>query len=132
MTTCWPFPTRTERQRAGIGEGAFVKALFRSTSGQAAGSVAHLLLPGRDPDARDVAYTTSRPSPAHTRAPRRPGLPRRGSPLAEFKRPFVLDLRRLAKLPLSKAWFPEIDMPSCGTVAVAPLTLRDEINHNHG
>ena len=40
----------------------------------------------------------------------------------------MLDLRRLAKLPLSKTWFPEIDMPGRGIVAVAPLTLRDESN----
>ena len=44
------------------------------------------------------------------------------------QRPFVLYLNRLAKLPLTDRWFPEIASPAQGVIAVAPPSLRDHLN----
>jgi hypothetical protein len=43
------------------------------------------------------------------------------------QRPFVLYLNRIARLPLTSSWFPEIETPTQGVVAVAPAALRDEL-----
>ncbi|HUB94308.1 MAG TPA: hypothetical protein VL993_00235 [Stellaceae bacterium] len=39
----------------------------------------------------------------------------------------MLRLDRLAKLPLTRDWFPEIQSPVQGVVAMAPRRLRDEL-----
>jgi hypothetical protein len=43
-------------------------------------------------------------------------------------RAFVLDLRRLAYLPLTSAWFPRITAPDQGVFGRAPKALRDRVN----
>jgi hypothetical protein len=40
------------------------------------------------------------------------------------ERAFRLDLRRLAFLPLTSAWFPELSQPGRGIVGRAPAALR--------
>jgi hypothetical protein len=50
----------------------------------------------------------------------------RSAAAALRQRPFVLYLNRIAKLPLTAAWFPEIETTGQVVVAVAPAALRDE------
>ncbi len=43
-------------------------------------------------------------------------------------RAFVLDLRRLAYLPLTAAWFPRAGEEGAGVFGRAPKVLRDQVN----
>lgn len=43
-------------------------------------------------------------------------------------RAFVLDLRRLAYLPLTATWFPRIGEDGAGLLGRAPKVLRDRVN----
>ncbi len=43
-------------------------------------------------------------------------------------RAFVLDLRRLAYLPLTAAWFPRAGEEGAGVLGRAPRALRDRVN----
>lgn len=43
-------------------------------------------------------------------------------------RAFVLDLRRLAYLPLTTAWFPRVAEEGAGVLSRAPKALRDRVN----
>ncbi len=43
-------------------------------------------------------------------------------------RAFVLDLRRLAYLPLTATWFPRVGETGAGVLGRAPKTLRDSVN----
>ena len=43
-------------------------------------------------------------------------------------RAFVLDLRRLAYLPLTVAWFPRVREEGAGVLGRAPKVLRDRVN----
>lgn len=43
------------------------------------------------------------------------------------QRPFHIDLRCLARLPLAAAWFPDLATPSQGLVALANARTRDRI-----
>ena len=43
-------------------------------------------------------------------------------------RAFVLDLRRLAYLPLTAAWFPRVAEEGAGVLGRAPKALRDRVN----
>jgi hypothetical protein len=43
-------------------------------------------------------------------------------------RTFVLDLRRLAYLPLAPAWFPRVGQEGAGVLGRAPKALRDRVN----
>lgn len=75
-----------------------------------------------------VAYTTSQPWPT-------------GMPLPAGARVFTVDEARglsqsraflmrldvLAKLPLARAWFPDLDRPDLGLIAVAPAPLQEEL-----
>lgn len=45
------------------------------------------------------------------------------------QRPFHLDLRCLARVPLTEAWFPDLAGAGHGVVAVANERLRAEIEH---
>lgn len=42
-------------------------------------------------------------------------------------RAFVLDLRRLAYLPLTAAWFPRVSEEGAGVLGRAPKALRDRV-----
>jgi hypothetical protein len=43
-------------------------------------------------------------------------------------RAFVLDLRRLAYLPLTASWFPRVGEENAGVLGRAPKALRDRLN----
>ena len=44
------------------------------------------------------------------------------------RRAFVLDLRRLAYLPLTATWFPRVGEAGAGVLGRAPKALRDRVN----
>jgi hypothetical protein len=70
-----------------------------------------------------VAFTTSQP----WTGPRPPGLYRIDRETAAVMgqyRPFTLDLRRIASLPVSVDWFPGLDTPDDGILGRAPEVLR--------
>jgi hypothetical protein len=109
-----------------IVEGAFVKTLFPTNE--------HPRRPGHLCYCRGVArpivlvaYTSSQPWPAGMPLPPGVRIFDREAAAAIRQRPFVLHLNRIAKLPLTPAWFPEIATPSQGVIAVAPAVLRDEL-----
>jgi hypothetical protein len=111
-----------------IAEGAFVKTLFPTTErprrpglphiGYCLAVVRPLVL---------VAYTTSQPWPDGAPVPLGVRVFGAAEAARLNQRPFVLRLDRLAKLPLTRAWFPEIHLPSQGVVATAQRRLCDEI-----
>lgn len=112
-----------------IVEGAFVRALFPTDERPRAPGLPHICYTiGTTGALAVVAYTTSRPWPAATPLPY--GVRVFGAEEARRldQRPFVLDLRRLTKLPLTVAWFPALLTPGQGVVAVAPPSLRDELH----
>jgi hypothetical protein len=47
--------------------------------------------------------------------------------VALHQRPFHIDLRCLARVPPTAAWFPDLGLPSRGVIAVAGVQLRDRI-----
>ena len=111
-----------------IAEGAFVRVLFPTDEKPRQPGLLHIgYCLGTDGRLALIAYTTSQPWPN--------GLPaRRGIRIfaAEEARtlnqkPFVLDLARLARLPLTRRWFPDLGTPSRGGVARANPALRDEL-----
>lgn len=111
-----------------IVEGAFVKTLFPTNERPRQRGPLHICYClGLTPNMALVAYTTSRPWPAGTRAP--PGVRIFNDKEAASlnQRAFVLFLNRLAKLPLSARWFPDIDTARQGVIAVAPAALRDQL-----
>jgi hypothetical protein len=72
-----------------------------------------------------VAYTTSQPWPLL------PGVIAFDSEEAAGlgqARAFVLDLRRLAYLPLTATWFPRVGEAGAGVLGRAPKALRDRVN----
>jgi hypothetical protein len=72
-----------------------------------------------------VAFTTSQP----WTGPRPPGLysiDRETAASMGQSRPFTLDLRRIAPLPVTGAWFPDLDTPNHGILGRAPERLRLE------
>jgi len=80
--------------------------------------------------ARDavVAYTTSQPWPVDIPLP----LGARFFSAAEAmalnqNRGFLLRMDLLARLPMTAAWFPEIEKPGQGVIAVAPAALQREL-----
>ena len=111
-----------------IVEGAFVKVLFPTSEKPREPGLLHIayVLAVRPPLVL-VAYSTSQPWPDGV--PRPFGIqifPAREA-AALNQRPFVLHLQRQAKLLLSPRWFPEIERPGQGVIAVAPQPLREEL-----
>lgn len=79
------------------------------------------------PDQAIVAYTTSQPL-RHVAA--RPGVIHfSAEQAAEFgqMRPFWLHLWRVARLPVTPAWFPRLPDPASMVVGSVPMTLRREL-----
>lgn len=72
-----------------------------------------------------VAYTTSSGLVFAGRQPRglHPFDAAAAAVLGQSK-PFRLELKRLAFLPVTEAWFPEISQPSRGVLGRAPRSLR--------
>ncbi len=112
-----------------IVEGAFVEALFPTSERPRQPGLLHICYClGVRPPVALVAYTTSAVWPA--------GIPlplgvrtfsTREAVLLNQARAFRLHLNRQARLPLTSAWFPKIDAPGQGVIAIAPARLRQEL-----
>ena len=74
-----------------------------------------------------MAYSSSQPWPSGIPLPYGVCIFGAAEAASLNQRPFVLYLNRLAKLPLTSAWFPELDSASQGVVAIAPHSLRDQL-----
>lgn len=112
----------------GIVEGAFVRVLFPTDEKPRQPGLLHIgYCLGTDGRLALIAYTTSQPWPSRIPTPR--GVRMFESPEARTlnQKPFVLDLARLARLPLSERWFPDIGTPSNGVIARAGTAQRTEL-----
>lgn len=111
-----------------IVEGAFAKTLFPTNEQPRRPGPLHICycLAVMRPIVL-VAYSSSQPWPLGVPLP--PGVRIFGATEAARlnQRSFVLYLNRLARLPLTEKWFPELNKPSQGVVAVAPAALRDQL-----
>jgi hypothetical protein len=109
--------------------GAFVRVLFPTHEAPVRPGLLHIgYVLGVAAEYVVVAYTTSQPWPANTPLP----AGARAFDAAEAarlnqSRAFLLRVDVLARLPLTRAWFPELDQPGGGIVAIAPASLRTEI-----
>jgi N-glycosylase/DNA lyase len=74
-----------------------------------------------------IAYTTSRPWPHELPIPFDVRVFGRAEAASLNQRPFVLRLDRIARVPLTRDWFPEIATRDQGVIAIAPDALRNEI-----
>lgn len=109
------FPTRENPARPGLRHVAYVVEVF-AKPGQAGTAFEAL-----------AAYTTSQPWP-HAAKPF--GLfafdQQQAAGLGQ-DRAFVLDLRRVAYVPVTPAWFPDLARPGGGIQGRAPATLRRQL-----
>jgi hypothetical protein len=75
-----------------------------------------------------VAYTTSQPWPANVPLPAGVRLfTADEAARLNQSRPFLLRLDVLAKLPLTAAWFPDVEKEGQGVIAVASNRLQEEL-----
>lgn len=111
-----------------IAEGAFVKTLFPTSEQPRRPGPLHICycFAVTRPIAL-VAYSSSQPWPAGGPLPLGVRIFEAAEAARLNQRPFVLYLNRLARLPLTPEWFPELRDPSQGIVAVAPVALRDQL-----
>jgi hypothetical protein len=112
-----------------IAPGTFVRVLFPTRERPNVPGLLHigyvLSLASRE---AIVAYTTSQPWPAGTPLPVGARLfDAQEAARLNQSRAFLLRLDVLARLPLTKAWFPDIDQPNLGVIAIAPPSLRAEL-----
>jgi hypothetical protein len=107
-----------------IAAGAFVRAYFPTSEQPRRPGLLHIVycVAVARPLAV-VAYTSSRSWPADMKLP--PGVRIFAASEATKlnQQPFVLYLNRLARLPISPAWFPDLE----GVIAHAPERLRQEL-----
>ncbi len=111
-----------------IVEGAFVRVLFPTDEKPRQPGLLHIgYCLGTDGKQALVAYTTSKPWPPDTIPPQGVVIFDRQRARTLNQKPFVLDLARLARLPLTDRWFPDIGTPTNGVIAQAGATLRAEL-----
>jgi hypothetical protein len=111
--------------------GDFVWAAFPERENPARPGPRHIayavaITSGTSVNAVIVAYTTSQP----WSGPRPPGVYGFGRGAAAEMgqaRPFTLDLRRMAFVPMTVAWFPDLAAGTHGIVGRAPERLRLEL-----
>ncbi len=70
------------------------------------------------------AYTTSQPWPGGAMPLGVRAFDRQEATSLGQARPFVMDLRRLAFVPIAPAWFPQLDLPGGGIQGHAPKALQ--------
>ena len=75
-----------------------------------------------------VAYTTSQPWSSATRPPGVFPFNRQDAATFGQARPFVLDLRRLALMPVESAWFPWMDRAGSGIQGRASAYWQQRFN----
>lgn len=111
--------------------GAFVRVLFPTREAPRQPVLLHIgYVLGVAARHAMVAYTTSQPWPPATSLPAGVRLfDTREAVRLNQSRAFVLRLDVLARLPLTRAWFPDVEQPGRGIVAVAPTSLQDELTH---
>jgi len=112
-----------------IAEGAFVEVLVPTTEKPRQPGLAHICycLAVRPPLVL-VAYTTSAPWPPNTPLPLGVRLFNQREAIAlNQRRAFRLHLNRQARMPLTKRWFPKLEAPDQGVIAMAPERLRQEL-----
>lgn len=78
-------------------------------------------------DAALLAYTTSQPWIGRRRPPGIREFDRETAAGMGHGRAFVLDLRRMAALPVTAVWFPDLHTEDRGIVGRAPERLRVEL-----
>lgn len=77
-----------------------------------------------------VAYTTSQPWPHGTPLPAGARLfDVDESARLNQSHAFMMRLDLLARLPLTRDWFPDIIRPNQGVIALAPMALQEELTH---
>jgi hypothetical protein len=109
--------------------GAFVRVLFPTREKPHQPGLLHIgyVLVSSTREAT-VAYTTSQPWPAHTPLPAGVRLfDAREAERLQQSRAFVLRLDVLAKLPVTREWFPDLNQPNQGVVSIAPPALQAEL-----
>lgn len=109
--------------------GAFVRVLFPTREQPREPGLPHigyvLVVAGQE---AVVAYSTSQPWPLDTPLPAGARLfDAQEATRLNQSRAFLLRLDVLARLPMTRAWFPEIDQPNRGVIATAPPTLQTEL-----
>jgi hypothetical protein len=111
-----------------IAEGAFVKTPFPTSERPRRPGPLHICycLAVSRPIVI-VAYSSSQSWPSATPLPHGVRIFGTSEAARLSQRPFVLYLNRLARLPLTPQWFPELETISQGVVAVAPTVLRDQL-----
>jgi hypothetical protein len=109
--------------------GAFVRVLFPTREKPHQPGLPHIgYILGVAAGYAMVAYTTSQPWPADTPLPAGARLfDTREAARLNQSRAFLLRLDILAKLPLTRAWFPAIEQAGEGIVAIAPARLQAEL-----
>lgn len=111
-----------------IAEGAFVRVLFPTDEKPRQPGLLHIgYCLGTDGRLTLVAYTTSRPWPSGMPIPRGIRMFESAEARTLNQKPFVLDLTRLARLPLTDRWFPDLAAPGNGVIARAGAALRNEL-----
>ncbi len=109
--------------------GAFVRVLFPTHEKPRQPGLLHIgyVLGGTEVEAM-VAYTTSQPWPAGMPLPAGVRLFTAAEAMQlNQSRAFMLRLDVLAKLPLTEAWFPDIEREDRGIIAVASNRLQEEL-----
>ncbi len=114
--------------------GAFVRVLFPTEEKPRQPGLMHIgyilgtTVIGTKSRGALVAYTTSQPWPRGTPLPLGARLfDAEEAAVLNQSRGFMLRLDILAKLPLTKAWFPDIEAPNEGIISVAPARLQEEL-----
>jgi hypothetical protein len=109
--------------------GAFVHVLFPTHEQPRRPGLLHIgYVLGSTASEAMVAYTTSQPWPAATPLPAgaRYFDEDEARSLNQSK-PFTLRLDVLARLPMTRAWFPDLEQAGQGVIAVAPARLQEQI-----
>lgn len=110
-------------------EGAFVEALFPTSETPRQPGLRHVCFClGVRPPLALMAYTTSAQRPAGIPLPFGVRIFTAEEAAALNRaRAFRLHLNRQARLPLTAAWFPRIEAPGQGVIAIASARLRQEL-----
>ena len=110
-------------------EGAFVETLFPTSERPRQPGLPHIAYClGVRPPLALMAYTTSAPWPPSVHLPFGVRIfTATEAGMLNQRRAFRLHLNRQARLPLTAAWFPQIDAPDQGIIAVASARLRQEL-----
>jgi hypothetical protein len=118
-----------QRLIPGMVPGAFVRVLFPTHEKPHRPGLLHIgyVVITAGPEAV-IAYTTSQPWPSTMPMPMgaRYFAAREAARLNQ-SRPFLMRLDQLAKLPMTRRWFPDLEQPGRGVIAIAPPALQTDL-----